>query len=476
MIVLGRGSTTSRFARADGGCEGEADRASERQLPESGNAVTHGAEPAAPADVDEHLTRVYRTEWTRIVAGLTRRCGDLGLAEEMAAEAFASAVERWPGEGVPPNPGGWITTTAYRKAIDRLRRESVRDAKQREALMLQDPEPPEPTGVIDDDRLRLLFTCCHPALSLEARVALTLRIVGGLTVEEIARAFLMQESAVRQRITRAKAKIKTARIPYQVPAPEDLRDRIDGVLAVLYLVFNEGYFASGSDSPALRSDLTAEAIRLTRLVSELLPDDAEVVGMLALMLLSEARSQARVSAEGELVRLDEQDRELWNREMVEEGLELLDERHQTGPGRREPPGRYTLLAEINAVHARAADADATDWHRIVDLYEQLARIDPSPVVTLGRAVAIAERNSPEQALVVVESLSGVLADFHGFHVTRAELLRAAGRATDAVHAYDRAISSASNDAEIVHLIRRRDEIAVRPVPGRPGAAQNGERR
>lgn len=434
------------------------------------DAMTADAGRSRAADVDARVARVYREEWARIVAGLTRRCGDLGLAEEMAAEAFASAVERWPGEGVPPNPAGWITTTAYRKAIDRLRRESFRDAKQREALMLQDPEPPEPTGAIDDDRLRLLFTCCHPALSLEGRVALTLRVVAGLTVEEIARAFLMQESAVRQRITRAKSKIKTARIPYQVPAPEDLRVRIDGVLAVLYLVFNEGYFASGPDVPALRTELTTEAIRLTRLIRELLPDDAEVAGILALMLLSEARSPARISTEGELVRLDEQDRGLWNRELIDEGLSLLARL------RGSAPGRYTLLAEINAVHASAADAGRTDWQRIVELYEQLERVDPSPVVTLGRAVAIAERDSPERALVVVESLRDVLADFHGLHVTRAELLRAAGRPADAVDAYDRAILLASNDAEIAHLTRRRDEIAVPPVPGPSGTMTNGESR
>ena len=469
MIVVTAGSLRIPALRVEGHGTDGAIRGL-RGISARHSAMDPDAARMRRTDVDSRIAAVYREEWARIVAGLARRCGDLGLAEEMAAEAFASAVERWPAEGVPPNPAGWITTTAYRKAIDRLRRESFRDAKQREALMLHDPEPPEPAGVIDDDRLRLLFTCCHPALSLEARVALTLRIVGGLTVEEIARAFLMQESAVRQRITRAKAKITTARIPYQVPAPEDLTARIDGVLAVLYLVFTEGYFASGPNAAALRGELTAEAIRLGRLVHELLPDDAEVAGLLALMLLSEARSPARLSPEGELVRLDEQDRGLWDHESIDEGLAILD--RTLGSTR----GRYTLLATINAVHARAADAGETDWTRIVELYELMERIDPSPVVTLGKAVAIGERDSPEQALRVIEPLGDALADFHSFHATRAELLRAAGRASDAVDSYDRAIALASNDAEIVHLTRRRDEIAVSPEPGTTGTTMNGESR
>nr|WP_314841979.1 DUF6596 domain-containing protein [uncultured Microbacterium sp.] len=422
------------------------------------------------SDASARVTQVYRDEWARIVGGLTRRCGDLDLAEEMAAEAFASAAELWPEDGVPPNPAGWITTTAYRKAIDRLRRESFRDAKHREAFMLHDPDPPEPTGVIDDDRLRLLFTCCHPALSLEARVALTLRIVGGLTVEEIARAFLIQESAVRQRITRAKAKIKTDRIPYRMPAAADLRIRIDGVLAVLYLIFNEGYLASGPAEPALRRELTGEAIRLAGLLRELLPDDTEVAGLLALMLLSEARAEARVTAGGELVRLDEQDRLAWNRGLIDDGLALLD-----GP-LPAAPGRHRLLAEINASHVRARHAADTDWGRIVELYEQLERIDHSPVVALGKAVALAERDSPELAMPLVEQLHDALDHFHGFHVTRAELLRATGREPEARVAYTRAIALADNAAEIVHLTRRRDELAAPPAPGTPGNASNGESR
>lgn len=443
MIVLTAGSERNLLDRADGETTGDAATRSHRGF-------------SVNADVGARVTQIYRDEWARIVGGLTRRCGDLDLAEEMAAEAFASAAELWPVEGVPPNPAGWITTTAYRKAVDRLRRESFRDAKQREALMLHDPEPPGPTGVIDDDRLRLLFTCCHPALSLEARVALTLRIVGGLTVEEIARAFLIQESAVRQRITRAKAKIKTERIPYRMPAADDLRIRIDGVLAVLYLIFNEGYFASGPDVPALRRELTAEAIRLARLLRKLLPDDAEVAGLLSLMLLSEARAAARVTAGGELVRLDEQDRGAWDRALIGEGLALLDEPLSAAPG------RHRLLAEINAVHVRAKDAGATDWARTVGLYEQLEQIDPSPVVTLSKAVAIAEWDSPEEALLIVEALRDALDQFHAFHVTLAELLRAAGRPGDARAAYARAIALADNTAEIIHLTRRREELGRTP--------------
>ena len=457
MIVLTAGSERDLLERADGETTGDAATRSDQGF-------------SVNADVAEHVAQVYRDEWARIVGGLTRRCGDLDLAEEMAAEAFASAAERWPDEGVPPNPAGWITTTAYRKAIDRLRRESFRDAKHREALMLHDPEPPEPTGVIDDDRLRLLFTCCHPALSLEARVALTLRIVGGLTVEEIARAFLIQESAVRQRITRAKAKIKTDRIPYRMPAADDLRLRIDGVLAVLYLIFNEGYFASGAGVPALRRELTGEAIRLTGLLRELLPADEEVTGLLALMLLSEARAAARVTDGGELVRLDEQDRGSWDHELIGRGLALLDEPPTAAPG------RHRLLAEINAVHVRATDAEHTDWARIVGLYEQLERIDSSPVVTLSRAVAVAERDSPERALLIVETLRDALDQFHAFHVTRAELLRAADRPDDARAAYERAIALADNTAEIIHLTRRRDELAAPLAPGEPGRTTNGESR
>jgi RNA polymerase sigma factor (sigma-70 family) len=276
------------------------------------------------------ITQTHREEWARVVAALTLRFGDLDVAEDAAAEAFATAVERWPHDGVPPNPGAWLTTTATRKAIDRLRRESRRDEKHQEAQLLFDDDPLEPLGFIDDDRLRLIFTCCHPALSPEARIALTLRMVGGLTVPEIARAFLVQEATMGQRITRAKAKIKAARIPYRLPTAEDLPARLDGVLTVLFLVFNEGYLATGAETEPVRNDLTAEAIRLTRLVHELLPDrrggGGEVTGLLALMLLTEARRPARISATGELVTLDEQDRGAWDRDLIEDGHRLVRER------------------------------------------------------------------------------------------------------------------------------------------------------
>lgn len=389
-----------------------------------------------------------------MVAALARRFGDLDLAEEAAAEAFATSVERWPSEGVPPNPGGWLTVTATRKAIDRMRRESKRDDKQREAQMIQAAESSEPTGPIEDDRLRLVFTCCHPALAMESRVALTLRMVGGLTVPEIARAFLVQESTMGQRITRAKAKIKTARIPYRVPSAEDLPTRLSGVLAVLYLVFNEGYLATGPDVDPVRQDLTAEAIRLTRLVHDLLPDDGEVVGLLALMLLTDARHAARLSPTGELVTLDEQDRRAWDAAMITEGHRLVRERVATGVA----PGRYQLLAAINAVHTSARDVEDTDWSQIVALYDQLLRLEPSPIVALNRAVAVAELDGPNVGLALVDALDDSLAGYHAYHATRADLLRRLDRTQESCAAYDRAIELAGNTAETAVLTRRRDQL------------------
>src|SRR5690349_4013338 len=402
-------------------------------------------------DVGEVITRVHRAEWARLVATLAGRLGDLDIAEEMAAEAFASAVERWPVDGVPPNPGGWLTTTAHRKAIDRLRREARRDDKHREALMLFDT--PEPLGAIDDDRLRLVFTCCHPALTMEARIALTLRMVGGLTVPEIARAFLVEETAMSQRITRAKAKIKAAKIPYGVPLREDLPARVAGVLTVLYLIFNEGYLASDPEKEPVRADLTAEAIRLTRLVRALLPADGEVAGLLALMLLTEARRTARVSAGGELVLLGEQDRGAWDRELIAEGHALVRARLASG----QAPGRYQILAAINAVHTDAGDVRDTDWSQVAALYDQLLRLDASPVVRLNRAIAIAELDGPAVALTEIGALP--LDGYHAFHATRADLLRRLGRSDEARAAYDRAIELAGNSAETAYLIRRRDQLA-----------------
>lgn len=405
------------------------------------------------ADAAAAIARAYRHEWARVIATLARRLGDLDTAEEAAAEAFAVAVERWPVDGVPPNPGAWLTTTAYRKGIDRIRRESKRDAKQEEAHRLRDLDV-APAGDIDDDRLRLLFTCCHPALAIESRVALTLRMVGGLTVPEIARAFLVQESAMGQRITRAKAKIRTAGIPYRVPAAAELPERVSGVLAVLFLVFNEGYLATGAGSDPVREDLTAEAIRLTRLVHDLLPDDGEVVGLLALMLLTEARRPARVSSTGELVTLVEQDRGSWDVGLVGEGHRLVRQRLDAG----EAPGPYQLLAAINAVHTSAREARDTDWSQIVALYDQLARLDASPVVSLNRAIAVAEVDGPDVALAIVDRLAESLAGYHALHAARADLLRRLGRGREARAAYDRAIDLAGNSAEIAYLSRRRDQL------------------
>jgi RNA polymerase sigma-70 factor, ECF subfamily len=405
-------------------------------------------------DVGEAISRVHHEEWARVVASLTRRFGDLDIAEEAAAEAFATAVARWPADGVPPNPGGWLTTTANRNAIDRIRRESKRAGKQREAQLLYDDEPPEPLGAIDDERLRLIFTCCHPALAMSARVALTLRLVGGLTVPEIARAFLQPETAVGQRITRAKAKIKAAHIPYRVPSAEDLPARVCGVLAVLYLVFNEGYLATGPGTDPVRQDLIAEAIRLTRLIRALLPEDGEVAGLLALMLLTEARRRARVSASGELVTLVDQDRGTWDAALIAEGHRLVRERLAT----RLAPGRYQILAAISAVHTSARDVRDTDWSQIVALYDQLVRVDRSPVVALNRAIAVAEMDGPEVALAAVERLGDRLSGYHLYHATRADLLRRLGRSREARAAYDAAIGLAGNPAEVAHLTRRRDQL------------------
>ena len=403
------------------------------------------------------ITQAHRDEWARVVAALTRRFGDLDIAEEAAAEAFATAVERWPADGVPPNPGAWLTLTANRKAIDRIRRENKRDDKHAEAQVLYEAGPPDDTGAIEDERLRLIFTCCHPALGIEARVALTLRMVGGLTMPEIARAFLVQEATMGRRITRAKDKIKAARIPYRVPSEADLPARVSGVLAVLYLVFNEGYLASGPDTDPVRHELTAEAIRITRLVRALLPDDGEVAGLLALMLLTDARRLARVSASGELVTLDEQDRARWDTALIAEGHNLVRGRLAaalTGVA----PGRYQILAAINAVHTSARDARDTDWSQIVALYDQLVAIDPSPIVRLNRAIAVAELDGPQVALAEIDRLDDALASYHAYHASRADLLRRLGRSSQSRVAYDRAIELAGNAAEIAYLTRRRDEL------------------
>lgn len=399
-------------------------------------------------EIHDALTRAHRDEWARVVATLAQRFGNLDIAEESAAEAFATAAERWPWDGIPPNPGAWLTTTATNKAIDRIRRESARDAKQKEALVF-DYES-EPLGAIDDDRLRLIFICSHPALAMEARVALTLRMVGGLTVPEIAAAFLVQDATMAARITRAKAKIAAAGIPYRVPDADDLPARVSGVLAVLFLIFNEGYLASGPDTAPVREELTGEAIRLTRLLHQLLPADGETTGMLGLMLLTDARRSARVSSTGELVRLAEQDRGRWDAALISEGHALVRERLASGAA----PGRYQILAAINAVHT---DGDAPDWTQIVALYDQLIRLDGSPIVRLNRAIAVGEADGPEFGLALVDELEPELSGYHAFHATRAELLRRLGRGAASRDAFDAAIALAGNSAEVAYLTRRRNE-------------------
>jgi RNA polymerase sigma-70 factor, ECF subfamily len=406
------------------------------------------AEPGAiPDDVSDEIAGIVRAEHGRVVATLIRRLGDIDLAEDAVADALVTALERWPRDGIPPNPGAWLTTTAGNKAIDRIRREAKRDAKYAEAAMIADDAPPPDQGPVDDDRLRLIFTCCHPALAPENRVALTLRLLGGLTVGEIANAFLVPETTMAQRITRSKQKIKNANIPYKVPRAEDLSARLGGVLAVLYLIFNEGYLAT--EGEGLRADLSAEAIRLTRQLTTLI-DDPEVSGLLALMLLTEARRPARVS-EGALVTLDEQDRSLWDAALVDEGHELV--RRCLAINR---PGPYQIQAAINAVHTDALDASMTDWSQVVQLYDQLLAVQPSPIVELNRAVAVSELDGPEVALSIVERLE--LAAYHPWHVARAELLRRMKRYDESRDAYDRALELTGNEAERAHLTGRRDSL------------------
>ena len=399
------------------------------------------------------VDRIYREEYGRVVASLVRRFGDLDIAEDAAAEALLVALERWPVDGVPPNPGGWLTTTAGNRAIDRIRRESHRDAKHQAALKMYDDTPHEPTGLVEDDRLRLIFTCCHPALAPEARVALTLRLLGGLTVGEIAQAFLVPETTMAQRITRAKRKIKDAHIPFRVPGALDLPARLAAVLAVVYLVFNEGYLSTSADADPVREDLTAEAIRLGRILRALLPEEPEVAGLLALMLLTEARRTVRVAA-GELVPLHEQDRGGWDRTLIAEGHDLVRECLA-----RNRPGRYQLLAAINAVHTDAPVASATDWPQIATLYGQLYAVAPSPIVALNRAVVTAELDGPEVALAEVDRLQPSLATYHAWHATRADLLRRLGRSAEARAAYDAAIAATDNSAERAYLSRRRGSLA-----------------
>ena len=411
-------------------------------------------EEAARALVD----RVYRSDSRRVFATLIRLLGDFDLAEDALHEAFAAAVERWPRDGTPANPRAWLVSTGRFKAIDRIRQRTRFDASLGELADRLEAAAGDVPGQdredVEDDRLRLIFTCCHPALRPEAQVALTLREVCGLTTEEIARAFLTAPATVAQRIVRAKAKIRDARIPYQVPSLPELPDRLDIVLHVIYLVFNEGYSAS-SGASLTRADLSAEAIRLGRLLVELLPEP-EAMGLLALMLLHESRRAARTSASGDLILLDEQDRSLWNRDHIAAGLALVQ---RALASRRIGP--YTLQAAISAVHAEARTAAATDWSQIVGLYEVLARTNPSPVVELNRAAAVAMRDGPAAGLALIDAIlaRGDLDDYHLAHAARADLCRRLGRAREARAAYERALALTRQEPERRFLERRLRELA-----------------